>query len=288
MRRRRRRIFLRLFFFFLIICVLVGGIVWVARLDAFSVNTIRVQGNQSVSTESILAISMNDASTSWMYVFPRKNILFYPTSKITSDLKSQYPELLDVAVTRANLSEINITVSEREAKGLWCIESNDLLLNPNADATNDQCYVFDSNGFIFATSTSPDDSFIRFYGKHIEAATAIGTTIQSSSTYSEISKLIDGLKGHGLPVARVLIKNPHEFSVYLDKGGEVMFSDVRPLDQSLLNLITAVESPAFKASSSKQSFEYIDTRFGNKIFFKLHSSPMPAISTSTASSSKIR
>ena len=114
-----------------------------------------------------------------------------------------------------------------------------------------------------------DTSLIRFSGGEQGTTTPVGTIINSSSTFSDIASLLKGMKDQGLSPEEVEIRNSHEFAVKVAPGGSVIFSDIRPLSDSLDNLSTALQSPAFKATSSVVNFDYIDTRFGNKIFFKI-------------------
>ncbi|MES3005461.1 MAG: hypothetical protein V4664_00785 [Patescibacteria group bacterium] len=255
-RRRFTRILLVILFFLILI---IGGIIFVVRLDAFAVKTLKVEGNHDVSADELITLANEYATSSWLYFFPRRNIAFYPTGSIEAELRARYPRFSDVAVYRTSINSVQIEVIERHPRALWCDSS-------------EQCYTVDDQGFIYApyvSASSTTADLIRFSGGAQDATNPIGTNINSSSTFSDITLLLQGMKERGLTPEHVVIRNNHEFSVKVNPGGDVIFSDIRPLNESLSNLSAALQSAAFKATSSPQTFEYIDTRFGNKIFFKL-------------------
>lgn len=267
-RRKRRRATLRIVVFLLLLALVAGGAITLTRVDALDIKNIVVQGNNEVSTDEVKNIAETYASSSWLYIFPQKNIIIYPTKDLENDLQSRYPRFSDVDVYRKGLTSIEIQVIERQPNALWCDE-------------NDSCFLVDKEGFIYAPfigtitgetldrQSSSTSAFVIFSGGIAATSTPIGTTINSSSTFSSMISLLQGMKGHGLTPERVNIRNKHEFSVHVNPGGDVIFSDIRPLSESLDNLIAALESAAFKGTSSPQNFDYIDTRFGNKIFFKM-------------------
>lgn len=261
-RRKRRKRTLRLIFSFILLIALLVGAFFVTRIDALSVATIRVEGNQEVSSDELINIAKMHASSSWLYMFPRQNIVLYPTSDIEADLRARYPRFSEVVVHRTGLNSIGIQVIERSPRALWC----------DAD---ESCYAVDDQGYIYAPYSRGEDfgastpELIRFTGGTQGTSSPVGTNLNSSSTFNDIALLLQGLKEMGLAPERVVIRNNNEFSVKVKPGGDVIFSDIRPLGDSLENLKAALQSAAFKSTSSPQTFDYIDTRFGNKIFFKI-------------------
>lgn len=257
-KRKRRRTARKFIILSVLLVLVMGGLVYVSRLEAFSVNNISVNGNLEVSANDLISVAEQSASSSWLYLFPRKNIALYPVDEIETELKSKYPRLANVFVHRTGLDSVKIQVIERKPQAIWCNEVN-------------ECFTVDDQGFIYApvTESASTTELIRFSGVAQGTSSPIGTTINSSSTFSDIATLLQGMKERGLNPEEVVIRNNHEFAVRVRPGGNVIFSDIRPLNESLDNLSTALESPAFKSTSTPQSFEYIDTRFGNKIFFKL-------------------
>jgi len=262
-RRRRKRTLFRFIFFVVTILIIAGIFVFVSRLDAFSVKNISVEGNEFVSTDEINGAAKDIASTSWMYIVPRKNILFFPTSALETELRARYPRLSNVVVHRTGLDSVDIKVIERKPSAIWCNVS-------------DACYSVDDQGYIYAEAgedqldASSTNDLIKLTGGEQGTSTPIGTMINSSSTFSDIATLLQDMKQQGLTPGEVELRNNHEFSVkVLPSGGSVIFSDIRPLGDSLANLEAALQSPAFKGTSTQPTFDYIDTRFGNKIFFKL-------------------
>ena len=277
--KRRRAIIVRLVLLFVLIAAVITLAVVVIRLDAFKVQEISVAGNREISADDIRNVAEEYATGSVGFIFPKSNILLYPVGTVEASLKLKYPQLSEVLVTRAGLSAIHVQVLERQPRAMWC---------KSESLSDDECFLIDEKGYIYS-KTTPDilailpsassTPLIYFYGGVDDATTTspIGMTLRTTSRFLDILALVRNIQDSKLDAFGVLIVDAHEFSVLLSDGAELLFSDARPLDESFANLKTALSSDAFKATSSKatsasstsKGFEYIDTRFGNKVFFKM-------------------
>ena len=196
-KRNRRRMTFRLGLVIFIFVFLAVGMLIVTRIDAFAVKDISVEGNREVTSSELIDIAQVHASSSWLYFFPRKSIVLYPTKELEADIKAKFPRFSDVAINRSGLSSIRIRVIERSPRALWC------------DDVQSSCYTVDDQGYIYARA---DDSFattselIRFVGGNSSSTSSvIGTNINSSSTFSDIVSLLQGMKDRGLTPEQVEI-----------------------------------------------------------------------------------
>ena len=123
-RRKRRKFTFRLTIFALLVVLFMSVAFFVVRLEAFAIKTIAVEGNIEVSTSELVTIAEGYANSSWLYVFPRKNILLYPVDKLEEDIKSKYQRFSHVEVHRVGFSSLAIQVIERQPKALWCDENS--------------------------------------------------------------------------------------------------------------------------------------------------------------------
>ena len=280
--KRRRGIIIRLVLFFVLLAVLASLAVVLMRLDAFKVQEISVTGNREISADDIRGVAEEYATGSVGFIFPKSNILLYPVSTVEASLNSKFPQLSEVLVTRTGLSAIHVQVLERQPRAMWC---------KSESLSDDECFLIDEKGYIYSkttpdvlavTSSATSTPLIYFYGGVDDTASSslsspIGATLRTTSHFLDILALVKNIQDSKLDAFGVLIVDNHEFSVLLSDGAELLFSDARPLDESFANLKTALSSDAFKATSSKatsatstsKGFEYIDTRFGNKVFFKM-------------------
>ena len=271
--RRRRRLWVRGVLIVILSLFLLGSLILVARMDAFTVRQVAIVGSTRVGDGELSAMADQDATGTWMYLIPRRNIFLYPTAHVATDIQAAYPQFSNVVVKRSGLSTIKIYVTERQPRALWCDGT------APSETSASVCYLLDQTGYIYSTNTGStsvqSDAYLRFYGGVEDMSAPIGNVLVSSSSFNEISLLAERMRQAGLVPESVLIRNPNEFSVHIAHNGNIIFSNTKPIQDEFENLKSALKSDAFKATSSnststvRRPFEYIDTRFGNKIFYKL-------------------
>jgi hypothetical protein len=297
-----------------LIILLFAALAGASHLDAVTIQTVEVQGNQVVPTAQITAKVQDMLGASKGVIFSRKNILFYPSGKIERNLMEAYPRFATVVVHAVTPTKIEVLISERKPKSLWCkatspsdiaatISMDQSEVNaatatspyaPETIETGQQCYFIDSQGFIFSLAPNfQGNAYTKFFGGSI-GPQPIGQALMSSTTYAQIINLADALDAQGLKISYITVKDAHTFNIKLLGNGEIYFSDQKSLEDSLNNLIAALGSEVFVGKQGKASvgsstqprslaqFVYIDMRFGNKVFFKLKgqaSTTTPATTT---------
>lgn len=311
--KKRRTRTLRLFIFYIVICLLfIGGIVAATHLQAMRIQIIEVEGNQVVPSAQLLEQAQTLIEGRYAYLIPKNNIMLYPAREIEASLKKEFPRISTVVVHAISLTKIQISIAERKPKSLWCKKVD---LETDVDVSTDsgeRCYFIDNEGYIF--SLAPDfqgNSYLKFYGNPVVATSSemlenpIGSQVLSSSTYAELILLSDNIQKANLPIAYITLEDKHNFSVRLVNNGKILFSDEKSLQIAYENLIVALQSEVFMNPSSKPrsknvastsettiknlaQFDYIDTRFGNKIFFKLRGAVAATTSTVSASSTTVQ
>jgi hypothetical protein len=71
-----------------------------------------------------------------------------------------------------------------------------------------------------------------------------------------------------MQLSRISEKTPVDFEGLFEKGQRVLFSRDTDLIKAIDNLKTIIESKEFGGPQAFQKIDYIDMRFGNKIFYK--------------------
>lgn len=185
-------------------------------------------------------------------LFSRKNIFLYPKSAIESGLSEEFPRIKEVTVARESLlaSALLVTVEERKPYATWCASS---------------CYVFDVRGFIFAEKTETPEKQYVFYGGLIAGEDVIGQTLLEGRL-ADVIAFLDSLATAGYEPQGFTIDSEKDFTVSLAKEQKILASFEMPASDILRNLTTALEAEGLKEKF--ESLEYIDLRFGNRVYYK--------------------
>ena len=252
-RRRRHRVIA------LCICMLcgmglVGGLGAVSHLEKFAINNVSVSGAKQISSESIITAVKTALRENGFHLFSKRNMFLYPKSTIESDLAADFPRIQQVSVGRSSLlaSAVVVTVKERAAYATWC-------------DTHEKCYALDYTGFIYAESgDSPKTAYV-FRGGLLPSTDVIGQTFLRGRLAGIIT-ILNALKSAGFTPKGLSVDSEKDFSIPLENGPRILASfDMQPTD-IVHNLQTALEADGVKTKFG--ALQYIDLRFGNRVYYK--------------------
>lgn len=264
-RRERRTHFLLLalvWFTFLVVCVLLVS--QISHMRDIRIAKISFVGNKNVATEALAPLVLSEISGSYWRLFPKRNVFLVRTRILEQSLESAYPRFKRVRVDRKNLTTLSITIEEREPFAFWCTDTS-------------TCYFLDRDGFVFAPAAQflKSNSFVRYSGGAVVSTTPIGSQFAERAVFGMLQTFLTDLKNRlGLRAVRVTQEGNHWVIAVAPSGSVGIFSLLVTLapsyEQALSDFETITSSPDFKeAVTSLSNLEYIDLRFGNKVFYKL-------------------
>ncbi|KKS44235.1 MAG: hypothetical protein UV05_C0009G0014 [candidate division CPR1 bacterium GW2011_GWA2_42_17] len=268
LQKRQRKAFVGRIVFAIICVVGFWGLVFLASsAKAITIRDIEIVGVTSISSSNIKDEAQKFLTGRYFFTVPKANIFFYPKSDIGKSLAELFPRLDSVVVRFKNFHAIDIKVSERKAEALWCQDESEAL----ADSERETCYILDKNGFAFASfleiANAPND-FIIFY-----SSTPKENPIKQTYTTTEYFRALLGfakdLNTLGFTVSLFRERQNGDFEAKLSSGGQrLIFGRDADFASILNNFQTIVSNSGFGGSSDLSKIEYVDFRFGNKVFYK--------------------
>lgn len=257
-RRRRRIIFISSLVAFIV--VLAGAFTWLAQASFVRISHITVYGVQTVASSTITEFVHAKLAGEYLYIFPKNNIFLYPKEQIASGLVETLPTLASASVNADNFQTISITVVERQPKALWC---GALASNPAP------CFLLDENGVAYAASLNfSGDAYTKYYG------TLTGSTTPkqylSSSDFHSLSALVDTIAANqkSESLASVSVDENKDVRVAFASGFSLLFALGADGGDVYQRFTLALIAGPFK-SHKLSDFEYLDLRFGDKLYYKL-------------------
>jgi hypothetical protein len=246
-RAKKRRLFwvrFSIITFFLL--VIVFGLAIASGHDKLVIKTFLISGNNSVSTDDILATANSTTADRYIGLFARRNFLIFPMSGLKRNILEQFKTIKEVDVSWRGWQTVAITVVERKPHSVWC--------GDDPKAVNPVCYFVDKDGFVFDQAPIfSGNLFVRTYGKI------------DDSFYHEIFALIDILADAGIEVGEIYFDG-FDFHFTLTSGPEIIFNDKEGgFDVAFENLFKAIDSDNLDLVKDSQSIKYIDLRFDSKI-----------------------
>jgi cell division septal protein FtsQ len=268
---------MKLGFFLGIFVVILVAVSFLASWKKINILDVSVTGNKVIDTASLQALAQKELDGKYFWLIPKSNYLFYPKQTIKQNITDTYKRFTSVSVEIADSNVLNINVSERVGKYTWCGEEFE-----NISKEDQKCYFMDDSGYIFDEAPYfSGDVYFRFYG----ATTGDGERIDGSDYFKEaFPNLVlfrDLAEDVGVkPVAMHVEGN--EVKMYLesstsDEPPVVQVKTNADIKKVVENLKTALGTDPLKSKFDKnyKSLEYIDLRFGNKVYYKFKNESAP-------------
>jgi len=256
--RRRRRIMRTVLawgvLLFLIALILIG-LSWLPQLRLRDVSVV---GTQTIASTTIAQIMEQELARTYWYVLPRSNVLLYPKESIADMLLMQFSPLKKVTVDFENFHTLRVVVEERTPAALWCGEE------PHRETP---CTFLDQAGVAYAQAPEYSQGvYVRYFGPLATTTPPQYARGAFESLHALVAAL--GEKTGGDRVDTVAITSDRDVKVALLSGCEIIFALGQDSATVVNHFILALSSSVF-ADHSLSEFEYIDLRYGNKLYYKL-------------------
>lgn len=255
-KRRKVRVIKLVIFSILFLGILIG-LIFVARMSTFTISEIQVKGLQSASTQDVINEIESAAVGNYAIVFPRKNVFFYPKDDIKETLLNKFSNFGDVGLKVVDTNKLEVTITEKNAMAVSCKTAEAIATHTFSD-----CFFIDSSAKVFQPVLGePDQSLLRYVDENVSTASSTLSPI----IMDDVQKVLKALALKNLVTDFIDIKDSKNAEFQLLKNGRVMIS--LPLGDDFISILDTALNTKLLAGGAK--FEYIDARFGNKIFLKL-------------------
>lgn len=262
-KQKKKILIIRLSIFFCVCGLLFGIGVWLSRLTSIQIDTIVISGATVLSVQHIEQEVHSMLEGKYMFIFPKTNVFMYPRKHIEETLSKKFPRLHTVSSTIVDNHILSIAITEREPFALWC----DMV--PTEEVIS-QCYFLDADGFVFDRAPQfSGDAYFKYYGFLPYEAPIGSYYLSSTSQFHELSSFVDATKTLGITPLYINIKDTDSFELYIFGGGKILFDTREPLSKIAERLSALLKTQHLVPREGGELLvDYIDLRFGNKMFFK--------------------
>jgi len=265
---RRKKITrnIRVFIFALTLLTIVSLSSFVAHRHNIQIREVRLTGGVLVTESDVQKVVDTVLSGKYFYIYPRNNAFIYPHDELVAELKHGLQRIDTVSVGVEDFHILTVVITERKPSALWCDDGN-----PDME----KCYFMDDTSTVFADApVFSGDAYFKYYGS-LSTTTAGGGVIggrymASSTQFTDISAFVSSVLAVGLRPQYLLQKDGGEYSLVIHNGGHIYFDTRESLSKVTQNMNILLNSDAYrKAVSATSTLDYIDLRFGNKVYYKL-------------------
>lgn len=292
-KQKRTRRLRRIGFFLVAVIVLLGLLSYVSFRRQFRIQAVILSGGVLVTQPDVEEETLKFISGSYFWIFPRDNFLIYPRHALSKYLAEKFKRIDTISISLKDARTLAVVISERKPTSLWCgdgvraeifdghtseSDANHQATSTEEKTTNketEKCYFLDDLGTVFAEAPEfSGDAYFRYYGPISTSSGQrypIGESFPVSNTgFSDLARFVSRLFAMSLEPQYLSVKDGGQFEAVLSGGAKIYFDNKNSVDQQADNLSVILRSDTFSATSSiGKIVDYIDLRFGNKLYYKL-------------------
>lgn len=250
-----------------VITCMVTAIYFLTRISSMQIVSVEVIGGETISHQSVVGIVNSNLDGAYFKLIPRRFRPVYPHDVIVGAIEAE-DRIKNVQV-RVDNQVLTVVFEEYTPYALWC-EHKD----------SNSCLFMDSVGFAFSKAPTLEGSaFVRYVEEGIVPQAK--NSAFESSYIKNAQSFIEGLEQTlSLYVTHVTKVGNYDSEYTISGGAVIKVSEKIPMEKTFANLETILHSKEFK-NIEPGSFQYIDLRFGDKVFVN---EATPQSGTSTVSS----
>lgn len=246
------------------------GIVMALRSESLRLTQVSVTGS-AVHNDEVYTFLQTMLDGTYVGLVPKDSVLFVPKARITREVLEAFPRVASADVIQAGPTTLQVLLHERVAVALWCGDVvPPLRYVPESGFVVDDdgwgvCYLVDETGYIFARAPTYSGHVYPRYWASVTNANPVGSRFISRGELIRQLELERRLRALELDVVAYLLVDERDAELYLARGTRVLFerdTDIETLVESLAALFA---TPTWEGVA-----EYIDIRFGNKVYVRVY------------------
>ncbi len=253
-RYKRKKFFRKfLFVFFLLVLFFSSSFASLFFFDSFKIKEIKVEGNSSVSTEDVLGEIKNIMAQKIWGIIPADRIFTIRREKIKLEILDQFKKFSRAEVLGGFSRVFSMRVEERRPAAILCVfEGKD-------------CFFLDETGFVFENAPYfTGGVFLKFFDRRAERPQpSPGEYLLCENDFRRIFGFA-GLLDSVFPVYEIHLKDEGVSEFHIKDGWYIIVEEKGDLRAAYDNLLSTLK----EISDSKNNLEYIDLRFGSKVYYK--------------------
>jgi hypothetical protein len=263
LRKRRKRRLIRVGLVVFILVSIVSLLSFISHRSKIRITRVELTGGILVTQEEVQSKALDFMSGSYFWLFPKNNSFIYPKGELEKYLKQTFQRIDTIEIHLQGFKTLVVNIKEREPYAMWC----DTL--PPSDS--EHCYFLDQNGTIFAEAPQfSGDAYFKYYGLVTDVNPIGMQYIASSSQFYGVSSFVDTVKNLSLKPQYLIANEKGQYTIVLGSGTKIYFDMEESLVKTSDNLKALLKTPALaNLSAQNLPIDYIDLRFGNKLFYKL-------------------
>lgn len=257
--------------------LILGLIYFLFYSSVFRITSVEVNGAKTIKSEDITSIAEAQLKENRFLIFPEDNYFTFDKVLLAKRIRQQFVlEKLDISKSFPH--GINIELEEKTSVATWVTNNKYYFLDAKGIAVKESPYnFFDAGGKSvvkkgeaeISLASNPRDiseGLPLVYDEN-NREVKLGETVVDESIIVLTLNLSGYLPKEGIEVQSFTVSEEKNrtLKVKTEEGWQIYFNYIADLNTQLNNLKTVL---AEKIGSARKNLQYIDLRFGNRVYFK--------------------
>jgi len=245
----------------LVIILIITGVCLLLLSSRFQIKYVEVSGMEKLGAEDIKSTASEFLKGNYKFFIPRSSFFLAGSEDLSQKLQENFYLIDSVSVSKKFPDKVIISIKERTPFGIFCKKESGI------EAGGGNCAYIDKNGFAYDEAPffrgaifmkiSKDVSEIKIGSRALEPV-----LMERMENFAEELKRVTGLETTGF---ELFSKIPREARVATSEGFKIYLNHDDDFKKVLQVLKTVLDQ---EIKDKRSNLEYIDLRFGNKVFYK--------------------
>lgn len=237
------------------------GLSYLSKIDSLTVSKITIQPVEFIDSQLVEDSVRESISGNYLFMFARSNASLIPRVEIRSNILNNNPSAKGVILKVKVLDELIVEILEYEAVAKWC--------GVNPENALSQCYLINKEGILFAVENVMEEkNVIKTFGVFESEEDILLQQYLPEDVFDNLVAFTKFLPQIGINAVHIDTTDQETFAVQTADGPYLLVEKHDEAIDSLNNLKTVIETEELN-DVQFSNLEYIDLRFGNKVYYKI-------------------
>ena len=253
---------------FSILGLVVASVWYGTRITMLTISNVSASGGETIPHDVVEKIISDTLQGTYIGIIPRRFAWTYPYEEIIANI-STVPRMKNPVLVRDGGKVLTLTFEEYQPYALWC-----------ADRSSDTCLFVDNTGYAFGVAPKlSGGAFLRY--RTLGREMKVGGRMAERTDIDTMERFVELVDTNlNFSINQIETDTAGDVFYILSGGGELKATLRDNADSVFDNLRTILASKEFN-DIKPGNFQYIDLRFGNKVFVNEEVGGVDSSATST-------
>jgi cell division septal protein FtsQ len=252
-KRKKKVLHLKIWGLLILFILILAGFVYLSNSDSVKISDIYINDTTFVNKGDIEKIAREEFDKKTLIFLGNDNVVFLPKRNITERVKNLNSAIKNVSVKISSLHAISVNVEEYNPVALWCNDTD--------------CYYLNENGLVFNKASSDYDQNLTKFNDFLKGD-PMGQVYTNAETFKKLTILVSLVAKVPMKVISLDTEDGLTFNLHTDVGTRLLYEANNNPEDVASNLNTVLEKDAINRAQLN-NIDYIDLRFGNKVYYKI-------------------